>query len=246
MLIAHATDLTGDDGPAFLHAASLASTSRARLVTLYAGTDGAARGPDVTELAARWGRSILHELRRIDREDDVVDAIVASLRELRPDLVVLGTHARHGVAALLHASVAEAIVRNLQVPVLVVPNRGRGFVDGAGGIAIQRIMIPAGNGDEARAGIAAAKTLMALCDCAPAIDVLHRGAIEPDLANIGAHIVRIEGVLEDAILGAAERAQPCLIVMPTHGHDGIDDVVRGSHTERVIRDAGCPVLAVPM
>ncbi|HSD88110.1 MAG TPA: universal stress protein [Kofleriaceae bacterium] len=246
MLIAHATDLSGDDGPAFMHAASLASTSRARLITLYAGSDGAARGPDVTEVAARWGRSIMHEFRRVDREDDIADAIVESLRALRPELVVVGTHARHGIAALLHASVAEAIARNLDVPVLIVPNRAAGFVDGAGLLDVQRILVPAGSGKEAQAGIAAAKQLMALTGSSPPIDILHRGAIEPELANIGARIVRIEGVLEDAIVEAAKIAQPCIIVMPTHGHDGINDIVLGSHTERVIRDAGCPVLAVPL
>ena len=247
MLIAHATDLTGDDGPAFLHAASLASTSRARLVTLYAGADGGARGPDVTGVAARWGRTIMHEFRRVDREDDLADTIVEALRALQPELVVLGTHARHGIAALLHASVAEAIARNLDVPVLIVPNHARGFVDQAGMLDVQRILVPAGNGNEARAGLAAAKKLLALTgDGAVPIELLHRGAIEPDLANIGARIVRIEGVLEDAIVEAAKIARPCIIVMPTHGHDGVNDVVLGSHTERVLRDAGCPVLAVPL
>ena len=36
-----------------------------------------------------------------------------------------------------------------------------------------------------------------------------------------------------------------LIVMPTEGHQGILDMLRGSTTERVLRRAPCPVLAVP-
>jgi nucleotide-binding universal stress UspA family protein len=36
-----------------------------------------------------------------------------------------------------------------------------------------------------------------------------------------------------------------LIAMATEGHKGFLDVLRGSTTERVLRDARCPVLAVP-
>jgi nucleotide-binding universal stress UspA family protein len=36
-----------------------------------------------------------------------------------------------------------------------------------------------------------------------------------------------------------------LIVMATAGHQGALDALRGSTTERVVRQATCPVLAVP-
>lgn len=45
------------------------------------------------------------------------------------------------------------------------------------------------------------------------------------------------------ILDSAEEAD--LIVMATEGEHGIIDAMRGSVTERVVRDAPCPVLAVP-
>jgi nucleotide-binding universal stress UspA family protein len=34
--------------------------------------------------------------------------------------------------------------------------------------------------------------------------------------------------------------------MATRGHDGLADVLRGSHTEQVVRAAACPVLSVPL
>jgi len=52
------------------------------------------------------------------------------------------------------------------------------------------------------------------------------------------------GDLVSAILATAERAD--LIAMPTKGHDGLWDVLRGSTTERVVRHAPCPVLALPV
>jgi nucleotide-binding universal stress UspA family protein len=37
-----------------------------------------------------------------------------------------------------------------------------------------------------------------------------------------------------------------VVAMPTAGHHGILDALRGSTTERVLRHAGCPVLAMPI
>jgi nucleotide-binding universal stress UspA family protein len=46
-----------------------------------------------------------------------------------------------------------------------------------------------------------------------------------------------EGIIETA---RAERAD--VIVMSTHGHDSLSDRVLGSHAERVVRSAPCPVI----
>jgi nucleotide-binding universal stress UspA family protein len=65
----------------------------------------------------------------------------------------------------------------------------------------------------------------------------------------GANGVRPEWVVEkgvapDAILGLAEEKDASLIVMGTHGRRGLDRLALGSVTERVVRRARCPVLAV--
>jgi nucleotide-binding universal stress UspA family protein len=41
-------------------------------------------------------------------------------REMRADLIVLGTHGRRGVARVILGSVAEKVVRTSPVPVLTV------------------------------------------------------------------------------------------------------------------------------
>jgi DnaJ-domain-containing protein 1 len=53
------------------------------------------------------------------------------------------------------------------------------------------------------------------------------------------------GDVVSTILKAAEEQQADLIAMPTAGHHGFLDAVRGSTTERVLRHASCPVLAIP-
>jgi nucleotide-binding universal stress UspA family protein len=183
-------------------------------------------------LAARWDRTIRHT--RICHEccDDVADTVIDAVRRVEPELVVVGTHARHGLAALLSGSVAEAVARNLPGPTLIVPNHGRGFVDLAtGAIELRQVLVPAGDDVDAERGLAAARAFVALAGHPHAdIVVLHVSPL---------HVA-------DAIAAEARRREACLIVMATHGHDSLADAVRGSRTEHVVRDAGCPVLSVPI
>jgi len=54
-----------------------------------------------------------------------------------------------------------------------------------------------------------------------------------------------EGDVVEHILQVSETRNADLIVMATAGHHGFLDAVRGSTTERVLRGACCPVLAIP-
>lgn len=64
-----------------------------------------------------------------------------------------------------------------------------------------------------------------------------RTAIQP-------HLFVQDGAEPDLILSLAESQAVNLIVMGTHGLRGVDRLMLGSVTERVLRRASCPVLAV--
>jgi nucleotide-binding universal stress UspA family protein len=49
------------------------------------------------------------------------DGILSCSKEFKADMIVIGTHSRTGIDRLLMGSVAETVVRNSPVPVLVVP-----------------------------------------------------------------------------------------------------------------------------
>ena len=53
------------------------------------------------------------------------------------------------------------------------------------------------------------------------------------------------GDVPETILTAASERAADMIVMTTNGRDTLGQVLRGSTTERVLRAAKCPVLAVP-
>ncbi len=60
----------------------------------------------------------------------------------------------------------------------------------------------------------------------------------------GARIVIRAGVTHEVICKVAGEAGANLIVMATHGRRGLGHVILGSVTERVLREAPCPVLVV--
>jgi nucleotide-binding universal stress UspA family protein len=255
--ITQLTDRTGDDTAAFVHAAALAAATGARLVTVHgnAGPEVARELPDPGELAARWGCAIVHERVCHDCCDDVAETLVDAVHRLAPDLVVAGTHARRGVPALVHGSVAEAVARNVRMPTLFVPNTGRGFVDPAtGAFSLARILVPAAAAAMRDRGVTSAAALIAWSRVTSPCEivVVHVG---PELPPIGGRALpvnvrvvehAVRGAVDRAIVEAADRLDVCAIVMPTRGHDGLVDSLLGSHTEHVIRTAARPVLSIPV
>lgn len=256
--IAHPTDATGTDHVAFAHATALASRSKSSLVSVHVGSDSdaAERIPDARALARRWDPSaepLEHE--RVVHDccvDDPSEGVLNALEALRPDLVVAATHRRGAVARIFRDSEAEAIASNVNVPSLLIPLDARGFVDpDSGDLDLHRVLVPVGDAVEAAAAVRAAAWMLELAGATDVEIVLLRvGGRTPDLTLperpgwrwVWLH--RPEQSLEDAVDAATEDA--CVIVMATRGHDSIADVLTGSHTERVLHRAACPVLSVPV
>ncbi|HEY3821497.1 MAG TPA: universal stress protein [Polyangiaceae bacterium] len=69
-------------------------------------------------VAARRGGPV--ELDTLLREGEAWEAIVTAADEIDADLIVVGTHGRHGLARALLGSVAEHVVRTSHRPVLTL------------------------------------------------------------------------------------------------------------------------------
>jgi len=61
------------------------------------------------------------EVTHFNEYGSTADGILNCSKEFKADLIVMGTHSRTGIDRLLMGSVAESVVRNSEVPVLVVP-----------------------------------------------------------------------------------------------------------------------------
>ena len=270
--ILNATDFTASSELAFIHALKIALEAKAKLYVLHADPAGGeevdwSAFPGVRRTLARWGvlpagspmadvgdKLGIHFAKISARERDPARAIVRFANDHKNDLIVLATHGREGVPRWLHGSVAEPAAREADTPTLFLPPGTRGFVDPeTGTLRLRNVLIPI---DHRPRPQAAAREAERLCQTLSLSEIaLHlvyvgeqRGmpALEIE-TNRPLEVTRSvrSGDVVDQILAAAAECPADLIAMATAGHQGFLDALRGSTTERVLRHAPCPVLAVP-
>jgi nucleotide-binding universal stress UspA family protein len=270
--VVHPTDFSPASERAFAHALAIALLRRARLIILHVGAVD--DRPDWREFPAvrrtleRWGllergspREAVFEQFGVKAAKLIIPgsftarAVVDYLEETPADLLVVATEGRDGPTRWLHGSVAEAMARRSKTMTLFVPaDAERSFVSLADGtLSLNNVLIPVDHTPDASAAVEFARRAADIGgDGQATISLLHVGA-ENDMPRVKAEdgarwvFARIhrEGEPVAEILAAAELVGADLIVMPTAGRAGVFEVLRGSTTERVLRQARCPLLAVP-
>jgi nucleotide-binding universal stress UspA family protein len=265
--IFHPSDFSPASESAFAHALAIALIGKTKLVIMHAGrvhvVEDWARFPRVRKTLEQWQllapgspRSAVFEqlairVTKIDAQGNPVQASIDHIEKRRPDLVVLATRGRHGLPLWLKPSVAQAIARRTAAMTLFVPRGCRGFVSVGGDIRLRRILLPIDHQPEAQeAMIRAVRAAEAFGDEVVEVVMLHVNDGEfPKLNRPPSQActwteTHSEGDVVEAILNAAQE-EVDLIIMATEGRHGFIDAMRGSVTERVVRGAPCPVLAVP-
>jgi nucleotide-binding universal stress UspA family protein len=195
------------------------------------------------------------------------DAILEYASENAVDLVTMGTHARRGVERFRLGSVAESVLRESGVPVLVVP------VESASPprFPYRNVLVPTDGSAEASAASELGIDLAATLDASVhVLSVVETDSLGPDVRSqiheeelhdaADAYVDRVAG---DAAAAGVEASATVatgvpyaqireyvdahdvdLVAMGTHGRSGVDRYLLGSVTERVLRTVGVPVLAV--
>jgi len=269
--VVHATDFSPASERAFAHALAIAVLRRASLALLHVTSDGHRDWtgfPAVRKTLERWNL-----LAPGTKQEEVLDAVgvrvskieiasrfpslaVASYLDAHPaDLLVVATEGREGVGRWLHGSKAEAMARWSRTMTLFVPaDAPRGFVAAADGtLTLESVLVPVDRTPEPSAAIELARrTAEVAGDGEVRIALLHVGdeASMPQLTTRDGAGWKFErecrpGDPVEEIVAAADRLRASLVVMPTAGRHGVFEALRGSTTERVLRRASCPVLAVP-
>jgi nucleotide-binding universal stress UspA family protein len=118
--ITAAVDETDSAGRAAREAIALARATGAEILFLHVGGDMA--GEDALGWAAALARQSRVKARtaRVANEGGVAATIVREADHWGSDLIVVGRHNRRGIERLLLGSVAEAVARAADVPVLLV------------------------------------------------------------------------------------------------------------------------------
>jgi nucleotide-binding universal stress UspA family protein len=154
----------------------------------------------------------------------------------------------------LYKPVAEPLARRSRAMTLFVPGHGKGFIAPANGaVTLRRILIPVDHRPDAQAAVEEAYFLAARLGCVDVeLKLLHVGTERgmptlylPHHPGWKWHHRLVPGDAIERILKEDLDWSPDLIVMATQGHLDFLDALRGSTTERVLRGAHCPVLAVP-
>jgi nucleotide-binding universal stress UspA family protein len=265
--IVHPTDFSDASAAAFAHALKIALASKAELILLHV-QDKAGHGewltfPSVRATLQMWGilnaeatpaptigerlgvRTAKIEL----KEKGAAQTVAHFIRQRGANLVVLATMGRDGLARWLQGSKAELISRESEAPTLFISSQARGFVDRrTGDMTLKNILMPIGHQPDPQqafndlvrfAGLFGGPQPNIQCvhvgNAAPAIHTSEQCAKVPVAVK--------SGPLLEVILKTARGMD--LIAMPTAGHHGVFDALRGSTTEQIVRHAPCPVLALP-
>ena len=268
--IFHPSDFSREGIPAFAHALKLAVAAQGRLTILHADAAGDevhwSEFFKVRPMLERWGVIPPHSARSAVADLGVsvekiatlhkypVDSILKYLGRNPHDLIVLATHQHDGLERWLHRSIAEPVARGAGEMTLFIPHGREGFVAAADGrVNLGNVLIPVDHMPDSQMAVRMAYEVAELLGCRDTVfTLLHVGKAEdfPPVKIPGDDAARWrrlahEGTVETVITEAAGRLHARLIVMATMGHHGFLDALRGSTTERVVRAAGCPVLAVP-
>jgi nucleotide-binding universal stress UspA family protein len=273
-VIFHPSDFSSASEVAFGHALKIAMQSKAKLDIMHAEPAVGAEKRDGLDFPAvratltRWG--ILPEgvrpsevakagvrIRKIlAASADPVETMLRHFDKFPPDLIVLATRQRAGIERWLHKAVAEPLARRSGAMTLFIPRKGRGFVSlKNGSLALKKILIPMDHDPDPQAALDKALLLVRGLDCLVGKFLLiHVGSRSrsgapqvhlPPQSGWSCEIKVRHGHVVEEILTTERGWHPDLMVLATQGHRDFVDALRGSTTERVLRGAQCPVLAVP-
>lgn len=268
--VLHPTDCSKSDASAFAHALRIALASRHQLTLLHVCKVGESFSqedfPHVRATLVRW----LHLLPEDQQKEiDITalnvckftktgnDPVLGTLEHLvnhPTDLMVLATHQYDGIDRLLHRPTAEPLARYSGLKTLFVPRIGLGFVNpDDGSVSLRHVLIPVDFHPDPQVAVDAASSLLRLFKVTDAkLSILHVNSddkapalVLPNDAGWTVKRYRMPGNVVEVVLQMAVEQNVDLIAMATEGHNGFLDALRGSMTERVVREARCPVLAVP-
>ena len=266
----HPTDFSDASRTAFAHALAVAIARKTTLTIMNAskgfrGEDWS-QFPGVSDTLKRWGlldpssrrsdvfSKLSIKVKKVGVDaDDPAGAILDFLAQNPTDLVVMATDPKEGLPRLLKGSVAEKVTRVAGVRSLLVPADAPGFVSVEdGSLTLKRILVPvADKPDPDAAAEVATRTAEALGDLPAELHAVHVGEHMPEVhlpegKDWTWHQSTRQGDVIDEIVGTAREVSADLIVMTTDGPDSFQDLFRGSHVYRVVRDAPCPVATIPI
>jgi nucleotide-binding universal stress UspA family protein len=267
--IFHPSDFTPASEVAFLHALKAALVARAELTILHVSPKHELEWtefPGVRSTLERWGLlpknssqpdvgKLGINIKKVQaRHDDPVESVTNYLSTHNTDLIVLATDQQKGKVQWLSQSIAAPIARKSRQMTLFIPKGVEGFVSPRdGSISLTSILIPVAETPSAQPAIQAAARMASRLNLSSGVfTMLHVGESHglpqvelPDVPGWRWNTLVKPGDVVDVISETALAVKAGLIVLTTEGRNGFLDALRGSCSERILRQAPCPLLAIP-
>jgi nucleotide-binding universal stress UspA family protein len=264
----HPSDFSLASENAFAHALAFALIRETEFTILHTGDSELnwRQFPSVRTTLERWGvlepgspRSAVFDqlamrVKKVTlKSRSPLNAMLHYLDEHPMDLIVLATEGRSGLPRWLQPSLAERIAERSGTKTLFVPEKSRGFVSQQhGALAIRRILVPVNKQPSPRQALTYSARIAEALNTPIEIILAHVGepiqlpdSLLPQVPGCEWKQENRQGEVVDELIKAAREHDVDLIMMTTSGHQGMLDALRGSVTQRVLRQSPCPLLAIP-
>lgn len=240
------TDFSGASRAAAQRAAEVAARSGATLLLMHAaaygeGSEAVAQLEVERAELARGGAAI----EALCVPGPAAEMLLAAARAHDVELIVVGSHGRTGLARAVLGSVAEAVVRQSPVPVLVC--RGEGHDGFARPLVATDFGAPAERALAAAVGLARPGAVLTVAHFAGRGQDPRSRAAHHLVARHARRGVKVEIVVEDSrpadgVLRQAAARGHDLIAVGNRGRGPLARAFAGSVSAEVVRRAECSVL----
>ncbi len=269
--IFHPTDFSADSHTALVHALKLAVLAKAELSMMHIDPNVARSDfedfPRIRPILEQWRMlppgSTKEQVAQLGLSirktraaaQNPTEGFLAYLADHPADLLVMATHQYEGLARWQHQLIAEPVARGSRSATLFVPTHVEGFVvKDTGRSQLRRVLVPVSAKPAPQLAVDVTAQLAQALGCETFTGVLVHVGDDSTFHSIRYpsrngwlwHTLTCQGNIVDVILGMGADFDVDLIVMATEGHDSMLDMMRGSTTERVLRGARCPLLALPV
>ncbi|BCO32339.1 hypothetical protein TspCOW1_24420 [Thiohalobacter sp. COW1] len=183
----------------------------------------------------------------------VDEEIVALADQVQADLIIMGRRGRRGLARLMLGHATAQVIGSAHCSVLVVPR--------AAHIEGRHLVLATDGSRYADAAAVTAARLAQFCDARVSVVSVTTPSHGPErrteaqqavdrvvehMRNEGTEVEGLvqEGVPSEVITGLARERNADLIVTGSHGRSGLERVLIGSVSERILNETPCAVLVV--
>ncbi len=181
---------------------------------------------------------------------DAFAEIVDEAEYSKMDLIVMGRREKSDLARAMLGGTTAKVIGHTHCNVLVVPRGAK--IEGKG------IVLPVDGSRYSDAAATAVLTLTKQCPTPVTVASVARDEHQQTearqraervqallkQADVNANVYIGTGLADEMIAQVTQSTQSDLVVMGSHGHSGLDRLLLGSTSERVIGRVDCPVLVV--